>query len=85
MGLELPEDRDHDEGWRADLLRGLGFGQTCGVQARLAAELGYLALWMLFLSELGYGVIAHDRRGDDRSDQTWHGNAAATDFFGEGT
>ncbi len=29
---------------------------------------------MLFLSEQGYRVIAHDRRGHGRSDQTWAGN-----------
>lgn len=29
---------------------------------------------MLFLAEHGYRVIAHDRRGHGRSDQTWYGN-----------
>lgn len=29
---------------------------------------------MLFLSERGYRVIAHDRRGHGRSDQPWNGN-----------
>jgi non-heme chloroperoxidase len=29
---------------------------------------------MIFLGTRGYRVIAHDRRGDGRSDQTWHGN-----------
>jgi len=29
---------------------------------------------MLFLAAKGYRVIAHDRRGHGRSDQTWHGN-----------
>lgn len=29
---------------------------------------------MLFLGEHGYRVIAHDRRGHGRSDQTWAGN-----------
>ena len=29
---------------------------------------------MMFLGERGYRVIAHDRRGHGRSDQTWHGN-----------
>jgi len=29
---------------------------------------------MLFLGQRGYRVIAHDRRGHGRSDQTWHGN-----------
>ncbi len=29
---------------------------------------------MLFLGERGYRVIAHDRRGHGRSDQTWAGN-----------
>lgn len=29
---------------------------------------------MLFLGQNGYRVIAHDRRGHGRSDQTWHGN-----------
>nr|WP_240734061.1 alpha/beta hydrolase [Dyella soli] len=29
---------------------------------------------MLFLATHGYRVIAHDRRGHGRSDQTWHGN-----------
>jgi non-heme chloroperoxidase len=29
---------------------------------------------MLFLSQRGYRVIAHDRRGHGRSDQPWHGN-----------
>lgn len=29
---------------------------------------------MLFLGQRGYRVIAHDRRGHGRSEQTWHGN-----------
>jgi non-heme chloroperoxidase len=29
---------------------------------------------MLYLGQLGYRVIAHDRRGHGRSSQTWHGN-----------
>jgi non-heme chloroperoxidase len=29
---------------------------------------------MLFLGQKGYRVIAHDRRGHGRSQQTWHGN-----------
>ena len=29
---------------------------------------------MLYFSQLGYRVIAHDRRGHGRSDQTWDGN-----------
>jgi non-heme chloroperoxidase len=29
---------------------------------------------MLFLATHGYRVIAHDRRGHGRSNQTWHGN-----------
>ena len=29
---------------------------------------------MLFLAQRGYRVIAHDRRGHGRSEQTWHGN-----------
>jgi non-heme chloroperoxidase len=29
---------------------------------------------MMFLGKQGYRVIAHDRRGHGRSDQTWHGN-----------
>ena len=29
---------------------------------------------MLFLADHGYRVIAHDRRGNGRSDQTWSGN-----------
>ncbi|WP_019588674.1 alpha/beta fold hydrolase [Deinococcus apachensis] len=29
---------------------------------------------MMFLGQLGYRVIAHDRRGHGRSDQTWDGN-----------
>jgi non-heme chloroperoxidase len=29
---------------------------------------------MLFFGQLGYRVIAHDRRGHGRSDQTWDGN-----------
>lgn len=29
---------------------------------------------MMFLGKRGYRVIAHDRRGHGRSDQTWHGN-----------
>src|SRR5262245_1285354 len=29
---------------------------------------------MLFLGQQGYRVIAHDRRGHGRSDQTWDGN-----------
>jgi non-heme chloroperoxidase len=29
---------------------------------------------MMFLGERGYRVIAHDRRGHGRSDQTWDGN-----------
>ncbi len=29
---------------------------------------------MLFLATNGYRVIAHDRRGHGRSEQTWHGN-----------
>jgi len=33
---------------------------------------------MLFLAERGYRVIAHDRRGHGRSDQTWHGNEMDT-------
>lgn len=32
---------------------------------------------MLFLAANGYRVIAHDRRGHGRSDQTWHGNTMA--------
>ncbi len=33
---------------------------------------------MMFLGKLGYRVIAHDRRGHGRSDQSWHGNDMAT-------
>ncbi|GAA3394269.1 alpha/beta fold hydrolase [Cryptosporangium minutisporangium] len=33
---------------------------------------------MLFLASRGYRVIAHDRRGHGRSDQTWHGNEMDT-------
>ena len=33
---------------------------------------------MLFLGERGYRVIAHDRRGHGRSDQTWDGNEMDT-------
>jgi non-heme chloroperoxidase len=29
---------------------------------------------MLFLGQQGYRVIAHDRRGHGRSEQTWTGN-----------
>ena len=29
---------------------------------------------MLFLGQQGYRVIAHDRRGHGRSEQTWKGN-----------
>ncbi|BEO43215.1 non-heme chloroperoxidase [Serratia marcescens] len=29
---------------------------------------------MLFFGQSGFRVIAHDRRGHGRSDQTWHGN-----------
>jgi non-heme chloroperoxidase len=29
---------------------------------------------MLFFGQRGYRVIAHDRRGHGRSDQTWEGN-----------
>ncbi len=29
---------------------------------------------MIFLAQKGFRVIAHDRRGHGRSDQTWHGN-----------
>ena len=29
---------------------------------------------MLFFGQQGYRVIAHDRRGHGRSDQTWNGN-----------
>ncbi|WP_243360068.1 alpha/beta fold hydrolase [Fundidesulfovibrio terrae] len=29
---------------------------------------------MVFLGERGYRVVAHDRRGHGRSDQTWNGN-----------
>src|SRR5689334_25408061 len=29
---------------------------------------------MLFLGQQGYRVVAHDRRGHGRSDQTWDGN-----------
>ncbi|WP_416970402.1 alpha/beta fold hydrolase [Streptomyces sp. 4F14] len=32
----------------------------------------------LFLAGHGYRVIAHDRRGHGRSDQTWHGNEMDT-------
>ncbi|GIF15855.1 alpha/beta fold hydrolase [Actinoplanes teichomyceticus] len=32
----------------------------------------------LFLAQNGYRVIAHDRRGHGRSDQTWHGNEMDT-------
>ncbi|WIM93762.1 alpha/beta hydrolase [Actinoplanes oblitus] len=32
----------------------------------------------LFLAQHGYRVIAHDRRGHGRSDQTWHGNEMDT-------
>jgi len=31
-------------------------------------------LQMMFLGQQGYRVIAHDRRGHGRSDQTWNGN-----------
>ena len=33
---------------------------------------------MLFLGMRGYRVIAHDRRGHGRSDQTWDGNEMDT-------
>lgn len=33
---------------------------------------------MLFLGERGYRVVAHDRRGHGRSEQTWHGNEMDT-------
>jgi hypothetical protein len=33
---------------------------------------------MLFLSQHGYRVIAHDRRGHGRSEQTWEGNEMNT-------
>ncbi|MGC2162705.1 MAG: alpha/beta hydrolase [Silvibacterium sp.] len=33
---------------------------------------------MLFLGKQGYRVIAHDRRGHGRSDQTWEGNEMDT-------
>jgi non-heme chloroperoxidase len=33
---------------------------------------------MLFLGQQGYRVIAHDRRGHGRSDQTWSGNEMDT-------
>ena len=33
---------------------------------------------MLFLGMQGYRVIAHDRRGHGRSDQTWNGNEMDT-------
>jgi len=33
---------------------------------------------MLFLGQQGYRVIAHDRRGHGRSDQTWDGNEMDT-------
>ena len=29
---------------------------------------------LLFFGQCGFRVIAHDRRGHGRSDQTWHGN-----------
>ena len=29
---------------------------------------------LLFFGQSGFRVIAHDRRGHGRSDQTWHGN-----------
>ncbi|MFD7657409.1 alpha/beta fold hydrolase [Actinosynnema sp. NPDC059797] len=32
----------------------------------------------LFLASRGYRVVAHDRRGHGRSDQTWHGNEMDT-------
>ncbi|WP_367130356.1 alpha/beta fold hydrolase [Saccharothrix sp. HUAS TT1] len=32
----------------------------------------------LFLASRGYRVVAHDRRGHGRSDQTWHGNGMDT-------
>lgn len=31
-------------------------------------------LQMMFMGKHGYRVIAHDRRGHGRSEQTWHGN-----------
>jgi non-heme chloroperoxidase len=33
---------------------------------------------MLFFGQRGYRVIAHDRRGHGRSDQTWDGNEMDT-------
>lgn len=33
---------------------------------------------MFFFGQRGYRVIAHDRRGHGRSDQTWHGNEMDT-------
>lgn len=33
---------------------------------------------MLFFGKLGYHVVVHDRRGHDRSDQTWHGSGMNT-------
>jgi non-heme chloroperoxidase len=33
---------------------------------------------MLFFGRRGYRVIAHDRRGHGRSDQTWDGNEMDT-------
>jgi non-heme chloroperoxidase len=33
---------------------------------------------MLFFGQHGYRVIAHDRRGHGRSDQTWDGNEMDT-------
>src|SRR5437899_8276570 len=34
---------------------------------------------MLYFGQRGYRVIAHDRRGHGRSDQTWDGNDMNTD------
>jgi pimeloyl-ACP methyl ester carboxylesterase len=36
---------------------------------------------MLFFGQHGYRVIAHDRRGHGRSDQTWDGNEMDTYYM----
>ena len=75
--LRIKEKRnkyDYNQGWNVDLFQGLGCREARRILAWLAAERGRMDAQMLFLGQRGYHVIAHDRRGNGRSGQTWGGN-----------